>query len=373
VSSEGEWSLESFLNTIGEANKLRNKLKNEIEKNNNNELLIQLQEELIKTSENVLKGIQELEKLTETSPYSDTDKQYVTDIAVNFQSHYNKDKTRLEELKEIQNETSNIDQEQSSNSIQALNINRSHTSTELKPETEDIKTRKYKIMFNSVNLFTFDGNPSKMSEWIVRLENNFKLEKIDTDDMKISFALVNTVHGSSAYKVVSNYLSSDGNKTWKGLVDQLQKTVDKVFDFDVRNDLLRLRQKGSLQNYISRLTQLKETVKECPDSIAANIFINGISDEKLRINLFTKYYKLKDIKLVNLLEDAIQMDREIQELSSIHNRNKFNAKGSERFEKYQKDNKNEKFKNEKITNDKPKNEVNQNDKTKTVKSIINSI
>jgi hypothetical protein len=30
--------------------------------------------------------------------------------------------------------------------------------------------------------------------------------------------------------------------------------------------------------------------------------------------LFTKYYKLEDIKLVNLLEDAIQMDREIQVL-----------------------------------------------------------
>jgi hypothetical protein len=144
---------------------------------------------------------------------------------------------------------------------------------------------------------------------------------------------------------------------WKGLVEQFQKSVDKVFDYDMRNDLLRLRQKGSLQNYISRLSQLKEGLKECHDKIAANIFINGIADEKLRINLFTKYYKLKEIKPADLLEDAIQMDRELQELASINNRNKFNTKGADRLEKFQKENRNEKFKSEKITIYKPESEV----------------
>jgi hypothetical protein len=40
-------------------------------------------------------------------------------------------------------------------------------------------------MLNSANLFTFDGNQSEMSEWIVRLihiidiiENNFMFEKL---------------------------------------------------------------------------------------------------------------------------------------------------------------------------------------------------
>jgi hypothetical protein len=117
--------------------------------------------------------------------------------------------------------------------------------------------------------------------------------------MQISFALVNTVHSSSAYKV-SNYLSSKGTKAWKALVEQFQKSVDKVFDYDMRNDLLRLRQKGSLQNYISRLSQLKEGVKDCHDKIAANIFINGIADGELKINLFTKNHKLKEIKLADL-------------------------------------------------------------------------
>jgi hypothetical protein len=62
------------------------------------------------------------------------------------------------------------------------------------------------------------------------------------------------------------------------------------------------------------------------------------------------------------------MDRELQELASIRIiRNKFNTKGADRLEEFQKENRNEKFKIEKITIDMSESEVNQNDRNKPVK------
>lgn len=155
----------------------------------------------------------------------------------------------------------------------------SQPSTITSSVTDELSTDSSSRLINKINVKPKEYNGTSEENvvtWLVALEE-VMANRLITDDEKISLA-VSLLGGTALQWFVNLKMKDQRPKSWNDFKQQLTSQFQPVdFQENLRQQLLQLRQKQSLQDYIYKFRSIVGQIHAMDELSQVMLFINGLT------------------------------------------------------------------------------------------------